>query len=194
MSSAALLNFMWCQTRLSSIDFFIIQHVTSLHLLNIVALTCVPLPTPTNGLRADVLYSTSPASGRYAIGIRADFLYGCRPGQQPTGFDPSICGPLGQWSRPSPECIGKIIVYFLRSKASLFKKNLENISPFYGATDTPVLGFWCLRVPKPEWQPYSYLAETWDSSVPCTSEQALVGHETGTYRPADEHCSDSDIV
>ena len=44
-------------------------------------------------------------------------------------------------------------VYMISNSLTFFKKNLEDISPFCGATDTPVLDFWwCLLwVSKPEW-------------------------------------------
>ena len=69
--------------------------------------TCPPLPLP-NGDRPEVLYNTTAVGGEYRVGTRADFLYQCNGGRRyASGFEPSICGASGEWSRPSPRCISE---------------------------------------------------------------------------------------
>ena len=121
------------------------------------------------------------------------------PGKHPLGRHPPRW--LLQWTVCILlECI--LVVFF--------KTVLEYISPFCGATDTPVLNFWwCLLwVSKPEWATLFAHGEAyvlhvpWDSplvwhlltswqptwqpshSLPHTCEQALVGLETRTYHAA----------
>ena len=72
--------------------------------------------------------------------------------------------------------------------------NFYKISPFWRATDAPVLDFWgrLLWVSKPEWAAlfflgggvhvtHSLILDCGVTSLPCTYEQALVGLKTGTY-------------
>ena len=72
-------------------------------------------------------------------------------------------------------------VTYLFVKYSFFEKKLEDISPFNGATNTPVLDFWwhLLWVSKPEWT--ALFAETYMMYIPWHSP--LVKHLLTSWLP-----------
>ena len=108
---------------------------------------------------------------------------------------------------PNSHCSLLQVCYVITDCKNFLFKKLEDISPFCGATDTPVLDFWwnLLWVSKPEeaalftlgrgiWityylrfisgaTPANLLAASKQPShsLPCTCEQALVGLESGIY-------------
>ena len=79
----------------------------------------------------------------------------------------------------------KITIYICQIAYPLFKTFLEDVSPFCGATDTPVLDFWwhLLWISKPEWVlPYSSLVEVYMLHVPWDSP--LVWQLPTSWHPA----------